>query len=137
MFDINDPYPSPAIIGRNCEMTSPNIRKPEKDRTFLIFIVVCFKKGDCQGKLCRQKTITWCIKKLTARQFVQKTSLKKLLAVLFFNPVLILRGRLSAALPRCQFVSFVFYLFSAFQAACAYGSRHRHNIWQSHPCEPP
>ena len=96
-----------------------------------------FSKSDCQGKLCRQKAITWCIKKLTARQFVQKTSLKKLLAVLFFNPVLILRGRLSAALPRCQFVSFVFYLFSAFQAACAYGSRHRHNIWQSHPCEPP
>lgn len=54
-MDLTAPYPSPAIIGRNCETTSPNIRKPEKDRTFLIFIVVCFKKGDCQGKLCRQK----------------------------------------------------------------------------------
>ena len=40
-MDLTAPYPSPAIIGRNCETTSPNIRKPEKDRTFLIFIVVC------------------------------------------------------------------------------------------------
>ena len=39
-MDLTTPYPSPAIIGRNCEMTSPNIRKPEKDSTFLIFIVV-------------------------------------------------------------------------------------------------
>ena len=39
-MDFTVPYPSPAITGRNCDTTSPNIRKPEKDRTFLIFLVV-------------------------------------------------------------------------------------------------
>ena len=39
-MDFTVPYPSPAITGRNCDTTSPNIRKPEKDSTFLIFIVV-------------------------------------------------------------------------------------------------
>ena len=82
-MDFTVPYPSPAITGRNCDTTSPNIRKPEKDRTFLIFIVVCFKKDDCQGKLCRQKAITWCIKKLTASRFVQNISLKNRLRFVF------------------------------------------------------
>jgi len=37
--------------------------------SFFSHISSCFfSKSDCQGKLCRQKAITWCIKKLTARQ---------------------------------------------------------------------
>ena len=49
------------------------------------------------------------------------------------NPTSILPGMLFEGPLHYRSVSFVFYLSSASQAVCAYGSHHHRNIWPSHP----
>ena len=82
-MDFTVPYPSPAITGRNCDTTSPNIRKPEKDRTFLIFLVVFSPKVIAKESSADRKQSPGVLK--TNRKSICSEHIsEKLLAAVFF-----------------------------------------------------
>ena len=77
-------YPSPANNGKYCDSKRPIIKKAEKDRTFLIFIVYRCFKGNCQGKLCGQMTIAWYIRNWLQQNLFRKIPVFLLRCSLYF-----------------------------------------------------
>ena len=79
---LTAPYPSPAIIGKNCETTSPNIGEARKRQNFshiysCLFLKVIAKESSADRRQSPG------VLKLTASQFVQNISLKNCLRQCF------------------------------------------------------